>query len=400
MNILIMSNLYPPIVSGSSTQASMLAKELINHGHTVIVITTKSGDDQKSYELDNNIHIYRISSINLPKMAITFNFPWIRWTFTPTNLKIIDSIIQKHKPDIIHLHNHMFDLALSAVIMKHKFNIPLIITIHTIVQHPNKYYNIILQLIDKSILKYCIIHQADWIICPDETCFQYSQQTFDIENLLIILYGIERPIITDTSVSTIIIKTYHLENKQIFLSLGHVHELRNRTDIITAMPEVLKFFPNIILLIVGDIGTEKPRLLAQKLGIEKSVIFTGPVPHTVVPALFNISSIVGQWLHISNPQTKTLGIAALEAMAAGKIVIGTAEEDVYGERILINETNVILIPPQHPEILTKYIIDILQHKYDHIGLNALKTIEQYFSWDVICNQTVKLYERALSEKHT
>ena len=65
-----------------------------------------------------------------------------------------------------------------------------------------------------------------------------------------------------------------------------------------------------------------------------------------------------------------------------------------------NETNVILIPPQHPEILTKYIIDILQHKYDHIGLNALKTIEQYFSWDVICNQTVKLYERALSEKHT
>jgi glycosyltransferase involved in cell wall biosynthesis len=294
----------------------------------------------------------------------------------------------------------MFDLALSAVIMKYKFNIPLIITIHTIVQHPNKYYNIILQLIDKSILKYCIIHQADWIICPDKTCFHYSQQTFNIKNSLIILYGIEKPVITDTSISNTIVQTHHLENKQIFLSLGHVHELRNRTDIIIATPEVLKLFPNFILLIVGDVGTEKPRLLLQKLGIEKSVIFTGPVPHTVVPALFNISSIVGQWFHMSNPQTRTLGIAALEAMAAGKIVIGTAEEDVYGKGILIDKTNVILISPQHPEILTKYIIDILRHQYDHIGINASKTIEHYFSWNVICDQTVKLYERALSEKHT
>jgi len=400
MNILIMSNLYPPIVSGSSTQASMLAKELINHGHTVIVITTKSGDDQKSYELENNIHIYRIPSINLPKMAITFNFPWIQWTLTPGNLNLIESIIKKHKPDIIHLHNHMFDLAISAVIMKHKFKIPLVITIHTIVQHPNKFYNIILQLIDKSILKYCVIDQADWIINPDKTCSQYIQQTFDKKNSVIILYGIEEAIVTDTSISKTIIDTYHLEGKQIFLSLGHVHELRNRKDIIDAMPEILKTFPDFILLIVGDIGTKKPQLLAQKLGVENSVIFTGSVPHSVVPSLFEISDMVGQWFHISNPQNKTLGIATLEAMSAGKIIIGTADEDVYGDGILINKKNVILIPPQHPEILAKYVIEILQHKYDHIGTNASKTIKQYFLWPAVCDQTIHLYERALSEKHT
>lgn len=393
LTIVIISNLYPPVVSGSSVQASMLAKELVKNGHTVIVITAKLDKTQKLYEFDNNIHIYRIPSISLPKMAITYNFPWIRWTLTPGNIKRIRSILIKHKPDIIHLHNHMFDLAASAVIMKREFNIPLVITIHTIVQHPNKLYNVMLSLIDKLILKQWIIHPADWIICPDKTITEYVQKTFKKQHSIIIPYGIE--ITTDTSMSQTLKDTYHLEDKKIFLSLGHVHELRDRKDIIEAMPEILKIFPEFVLLIVGDIGTDKPQLLAQKLGVEQSVIFTGPVPHSVVPSLFALSDIVGQWFHTSNLQSKTLGIAALEAMAAGKTVIGTADKDVYGEGILLNGENVILL--QDPKNLAQHIIEILQDtaRREYIGSNAAKTIEQFFSWNGVCNQTIQLYMRAI-----
>lgn len=400
LTVLIFSNLYPPVVSGSSTQSSALARELVKNGHNVIVVTAKLNEAQESYESEDNVHIYRIPSIGLPKMSITLNFPWIRWTLTPGNLNLLRLIVKKHQPDIIHLHNHMFDLAISAVIMKNEFNIPLVITIHTIVQHPNRFYNAILYTIDRLILRNYVINAADWIICPEKTIFQYVQRVFDKKNSVIIPYGIDQITIVDTLTEKKIKEKYNLEGKKIFLSLGHVHEIRDRKDIIEAMPEVLTLFPDFILLIVGDIGTEKPRLLAQKLGIENSVIFTGSVPHSVVPSLFAVSEINGQWFQTSNPQSKTLGIAALEAMSAGKVVIGTADDDVYGEKILINGENVILIQPQDPKNLAKHIIEILKDdgRRKFIGLNASKTIERFFSWDSVCDRTVQLYLHTVSDK--
>ena len=179
LTVLIISTLYPPVVSGSSTQSSALARELVKKGHNVIVVTAKLNETQDSYESEDKLKIYRIPSIGLPKMSITLNFPWIRWTLTPRNLKLLHSIVKENQPDIIHLQNHMFDLAFSAVILKYKFNIPLVITIHTIVQHPNKLYNSILYAIDRLILRYCVIKPANWIICPEKTIFEYVQRVFN-----------------------------------------------------------------------------------------------------------------------------------------------------------------------------------------------------------------------------
>jgi glycosyltransferase involved in cell wall biosynthesis len=399
LTVLIISNLYPPVVSGSSTQSSSLARELVKRGNNVIVVTAKLNDNQKSHEFIDNVQVYRIPSIGLPKMTITLNFPWIRWTLTPANIKTLRSIVKKHHPDIIHLHNHMFDLAITAVILKREFKIPLVITIHTIVQHPKKLYNAILYSIDRLFLRYSVINSANWIICPEKTIFQYVQKVFNKKESVIIPYGIEMLNAADNEAGKKFKAQYALEGKKIFLSLGHVHEIRDRKDIIEAMPEVIKYFPDFVLLIVGDIGTEKPRLLAKKMGIENSVIFTGPVPHSLVPSLFAISDMNGQWFQISNPQSKTLGIAALEAMSAGMVVIGTADDNVYGDNILVNGENVILIRPQDPKNLAKCIIDLLKDdtRRRYIGTNAAKTIENYFSWDRVCTSTVQIYERAISD---
>ena len=92
----------------------------------------------------------------------------------------------------------------------------------------------------------------------------YFGKLLEIPESVIILYGIEEAIVTDTSISKTIINTYHLERKQIFLSLGHVHELRNRKDIIDAMPEILKTFPDFILLIVGGYRNKKTTIISTK----------------------------------------------------------------------------------------------------------------------------------------
>lgn len=400
LTVLIISNLFPPVVSGSSIQSSRLARELVTQGNRVIVITAKIGDSQESHEINDTMEIFRIPSIGIPKMSITWNFPWIRWTLTLGNLKLLNSVVKKYKPDIIHLHNHMFDLALSAAYLRWKYKIPLVITIHTIVQHPNRTYNAILCAFDRIFLKKIVVNPADMIICPEKTIFRYVRASFNNENVIIIPYGIDIIKDGDTSYCQTLINDHNLKGKKIFLSLGHVHEIRDRKDIIEAMPDILQVFPDFILLIVGDVGTEKPRILAKMLGVEKNVIFTGAVPHSVVPSLFAISEMNGQWFKTSNPQSKTLGIAALEAMSAGKVVIGTADADVYGEKILINNENVILTNPGEPHNLARIIIELLRddNLRKIIGSNASRTIKENFSWTRVGERTVQLYLGVISNQ--
>ena len=55
--VLMLSNLYPPIVSGSSTQTSSLARELSKRGHKVIVITARVENASPKYEEKDGVII-------------------------------------------------------------------------------------------------------------------------------------------------------------------------------------------------------------------------------------------------------------------------------------------------------------------------------------------------------
>ena len=190
---------------------------------------------------------------------------------------------------------------------------------------------------------------------------------------------------------------YDLKEGPIILSLGHLHEIRNRKELIEAMPEVLKRFPTAKLLIVGDVGTDTAEKLASKLRVRESVIFTGAVPHSQVLAYFEIADIEAHWFEQSNPQNKTLGIATLEAMGAGKAVVGTADEDVYGKDVLRNGENVIIVDLKFPAAIAQTIIEILADadKRQRIGKQACQTIIDHFSWDSICDRTLKVYEETI-----
>ena len=84
LNVCMFTNLYRPVVSGSSTQTEALARELVKRGHQVVVITAKvlGGPD---YEQTESGHIYRLPAYRLPKIPIGFNYPWLSFTFTPTS---------------------------------------------------------------------------------------------------------------------------------------------------------------------------------------------------------------------------------------------------------------------------------------------------------------------------
>jgi glycosyltransferase involved in cell wall biosynthesis len=348
----------------------------------------------------DGVHIYRLPSLRLPQAAIALNFPWLSFTFTPANQRRIQKIINQRQPDVIHLHNHMFDLGFSAVRTSKRNGIPLVITIHTLIKHPNRLYNLFLYPADRGLIKRTVIDQAQTLICPDVTIEEYVFEAFGKTNTVLIPYGIGLLPQANAQVIAQIKEKYHLPPGPIILSLGHVHDIRNRLDLIKAMPDIIERFPNTALVIAGSVGTNTTEALARKLGILDAVIFTGAVPHSEALILLQIADIEAHWFQENNPLTRTLGVAALEAMGAGKVVFNTAEENVYGEGVLQNGQNYTRVEVGRPDHVAQKIIQVLSDKEKRIaiGEHAKQTIENHFSWDRVCSRTLDLYRNVIKER--
>jgi len=390
------TNLFPPVVSGSSTQSSALSRELAGRGQRPFVITARVDPNTPEYEEADGVPIYRLPCIRLPKLPISLNFPWFSITFTPGNQRRIADILRRHRPDVLHLHNHMLDMAFSAVRMSRQLNLPLLITIHTMIHHTTPIYNALLYPADRILLRCLVTDKADLLLCPDINIEEYVRQAFRTTRTQIVPYGIsfaDEP--TQEHVDRLVAK-HNLASKRVILSLGHVHDVRCRRDEVRAMPAVLKAFPNAVLLIVGAEVTDIPRRLAGELGVADSVIFAGHAAHTDVPAYLGLADLEVHLFYQDSTDKQSLGIASLEAMAAGKVIVNAANKDSYGRDLLKHGENIIFVERDRPESLARAIIDLLGDpaKRRSIGAAAARTIREHFSWDRICARTLDTYAEA------
>jgi len=393
LSICMLSNLFHPVVSGSSTQSRILSGQLVEAGHKPFVITARV--DRSTPEKDDfgGVPVYRLPCIRVPKMPISLNFPWLSWTFLPGNLERIRRIFLRHRPDVIHLHNHMFDLAFSGVWLRRQFRVPLVVTIHTMIRHSSAVYNMLLYPADRIFLRYTVARHADLMICPDVNIRDYVYEAFPTTDTALVPYGITPPPPADPEAVAEVVKRHDLEGRRVILSLGHVHEIRNRRDEVAAMKEILGVFPDAVLLIVGKEATETPRKLARELEIEDSIIFAGPRPHEEVPAYIGAAEIEAHLFTQDARERTSLGIATEEVMAAGLPAIVSANPNTLGPGVLKPGENFFNVPRNSPKHLAETIIDLLKDpdRRRRVGEAGRQTILDQCSWDSVCRQNLAVY---------
>jgi glycosyltransferase involved in cell wall biosynthesis len=113
-----------------------------------------------------------------------------------------------------------------------------------------------------------------------------------------------------------------------------------------------------------------------------------------------MAALEAHWGTQDPAERTSLGIASLEAMAAGKVVLAAANPDTYGPGLLKDGENIIIVKPGNHDQLSQTIIDLLRdkHRRDRIGRNARQTIVDHFSWDRICDQTIQVYHQAMRRR--
>jgi L-malate glycosyltransferase len=157
---------------------------------------------------------------------------------------------------------------------------------------------------------------------------------------------------------------------------------------------VNKTIPGIKFVICGTGPLlQKLKDIIRNVGLEEKVLFLGRIERKKLINLYKNATI-----YVICSVYEGLPTVLLEAMACGLPVVAT---NIGGNRDLISSNiNGLLIPPRSPEKMAQMIQllwndECLRKK---LGQNARETIIKRYTWDIITNDYVKLYECILKKK--
>lgn len=384
MKILIVSSWYPPILSGSSLWAESLVVALRKRGHNVRVVTTcwkglreDSSRDQMVYELPAHL---------LPKNRFLLGLSIVPVAYTPSNKRKILDIVKEFKPDVIHQINHIHDTVFLTAYAARKTGTPLIGSITTPIQSSSPVINAMMHMVDSGFVYKFGVRYWNRIICSDSTQAQYVYDNYGqrAKNRVVtnIFVGVHECIQKGRAV-------VRADYPQI-VSVGHIHPMRDPTNLIRAMPLVLKHFPNARLDIAGRVQFNQPINEVNRLHLTDSVSFLGEVRKEQVSELVS-KAIIFAILH----QCRYAGLSftAIEAMQFGTPVVINAPDNLYGSGIIKDGENIIIVNRDNIKEIAEKIIclindDVLRQR---IGLNGKNFVSKYLNWDLCAEKTEELY---------
>lgn len=168
--------------------------------------------------------------------------------------------------------------------------------------------------------------------------------------------------------------------------VGRLVEGKGYEILLEAAAIVLEDIPDAYFLLVGHGDrAHSLKLLAERLGISKHVILTGP--RTDVEDLMRCMD-----LFVSPSLWEGLSTVILEAMASGIPVVAT---DIPGnQEMLEDDCNGWLVPANHPQTMAETIIDALRRPSvrQEYARRASRTVQD-FSVDAVAEKHEELYLR-------
>lgn len=311
MRIGLFTDTYFPQVSGVATSIATLKKELELLGHEVYIFTT-TDKNVKRYE---NPTIIRLPSVPF----ISFTDRRVIYRGFLSSYKIA----KQYKLDIIHTQTE-FNVGILGKLIARALHIPVIHTYHT--QYED-YVGYIANgmIIRPSMVKYIMrgfLNNLDGVICPSAIVLNLLDSYKIKVPKRIIPTGIPVEKFNTTHISESQITELRerlgigAENK-ILLSLSRISYEKNIQAIIRHFPNVLRGFPNVKLVIVGD-GPYLSELkdMVDQLELEDSIIFTGMINHDEVPVFYKASDYF-----ISASTSETQGLTYIESLASRTPII-------------------------------------------------------------------------------
>lgn len=184
---------------------------------------------------------------------------------------------------------------------------------------------------------------------------------------------------------------YNVKAKHIILYVGRLVEVKGIEYLIGSFKKVIVHHNDIVLLIVGSGPLEDDfKKMVFENDLTRYVRFEGFMDQNKIWDYYKISDIVVVPSIIdSSGYEEGLPVTLLEAMCAGKAVIGTKTKGIC--EVIRDGENGLLVDQKNSEQITEKIIDLLNNDELRATLskNAISCANNY-SWDVIGEQYVEI----------
>ncbi len=252
-------------------------------------------------------------------------------------------------------------------------------------------------IIKKEQIKKYKLHKVD-VIIPISDAVRKPLDEFGIEDNKIkkIYNGVDLSLFSDSK--DVLKKEYNIDGYLVGIvgQLTPRSQWKGQREFILAASEVYRKINNVYFAIVG--GDDSPvsdpkhgsyinelKMLTKDLGIEEHVIFTGyrkDIPD--IMASFDVL--------VSASYAEPFGRVIIEAMAAGKPVIGTNAGGA--PEIIQDGITGIIVPPKDHRSLSEALICILQREEvrKNMGEAGRKRVGEYFSLEKNVERIQNIYE--------
>ncbi|MGD0176808.1 MAG: glycosyltransferase family 4 protein [Candidatus Bathyarchaeia archaeon] len=390
MNICVVNTFFPPHVSGTARAAYLLARKLSETGHKLTVITSSIGGPPSTEKLDG-MTVYRLRSVRYPKLEILHKAD-LYSNLMPGNFWHVARILMREKVEVVQMFGQFFDLTFLCVLAAKIMRLPIVLTIGTRMEHTQFMYDTFFRLVDKTLIKQLVARRVNKLIAMDKLMHDYMKDRYNPSDHAIkfIPVGVDLERFQNVSGDAIRRQFGLGPEDPAVLSLGTMSNLRTANGLLNALPSVLQEFPAVRLLVVGPLYDNSPLELVRKLELEKSVIFCGRVDYAMIPSYIGASDVEGHDLDTG----LGIGLASLEAMAAGKAVLSSAKEDNFMNLRLKNWENIALVRPGNAQDISNALVKLLSDRKlrEQIGRNAQAYIRSNFSLEAACRKYEAVYE--------
>jgi phosphatidyl-myo-inositol dimannoside synthase len=170
-----------------------------------------------------------------------------------------------------------------------------------------------------------------------------------------------------------LVERYGLQSKKVMLTVGRMaaeERYKGFDEVINVMPRLLRRFPGLRYVIVGD-GSDRGRLEAKvkAFDLTKYVIFAGHVSEAEKVAHYNLADV-----YVMPSYGEGFGITLIEAAACGIPIVGSSAD---GSRdALLDGALGYLVDPRSPDELIEAITTIMNTGRSRVRNGLIETFDR------------------------
>jgi glycosyltransferase involved in cell wall biosynthesis len=184
-------------------------------------------------------------------------------------------------------------------------------------------------------------------------------------------------------------KKHGLENDFILLQTANISALKRQSDAVEALYYLSKSYDNVKLILDGSGPKDALMRLGEKVGVKDKILFLHSTNDEELAKMYAACDV------FVFPSQITWGLAATEAMAAGKPVIASKKAGV--SEIIQNGVNGMVVDHAKPEELAKQV-EILMNTpklRKRIGENAYEYVKNNLSWEKYAGNMESIFQQTI-----